>query len=127
MDHKMPKLLAEAVELGPGESLKGIGPLAEPGSKEGAINLFNRVISNVIGFLTVVAGLWFVFQFVLGAIGWLSAGGDKVKTENAQKKLTQGVVGLVIVVAAVFLVDLVGGLLGLDILSPGDVILKFWQ
>ncbi len=124
----MLNFLAKVVELDPeGEGLVGEGPLAKPGTKEGAIELFNEIISNTIGFLTVVAGLWFVFQFVLGAIGWLSAGGDKVKVENAQKKLTQGIIGLVIVVVAVFLVDLVGRLLGLEnILSPGKVILDFW-
>ena len=123
----MNKVLAREVDISPDGGLEGIGPLAKPGSAGGAIDLFTKVISNIIGFLTIIAGLWFVFQFVLGAIGWLSAGGDKVKVEAAQKKLTQGIIGLVIVVAAIFLVDLIGTILGLNVLSPKDVILNFWK
>jgi hypothetical protein len=107
-------------------TLEGLGPLGKVGSKDQAVTRFNEVVSLVIGFLTVVAGLWFVFQFLSGAIGWLSAGGDKAKLQAAQGRITQAIIGLAVVIAAIFIIDLVGTLLGLNILSPGDYILSIW-
>jgi len=90
------------------------------------IDLFNKVISNIIAILTIVGGLWFILMFIIGAFSWLTAGSDKTAVENAQKKLTHAVIGLVIVVVAIFLIDLLGRLLGLEILSPGKFILGMW-
>jgi len=108
-------------------TIKGQGPLAELlNTLSGVVNLFNKVISNIVGILTIVAGLWFIFQFMLGAFSYLTSGGDKARIEEAQKKITSALIGLVIVVAAIFLIDLVGSLLGLKILRPGDFIRDLW-
>lgn len=120
---------AFAVEINLGE-LKGLGPLGFENieiTRDAAIDLFNKVISNIIGIMTIVAGIWFIFQFIIGAFGWLTAGGDKAAMENAQKKITNGVIGLVIVVAAIFLIDLLGRLIGLEILSPKKFIIGIWS
>lgn len=77
------------------------------------------ILSNVIGFLTIVAGLWFMIQFILGAVSWISAGGDKGKTTQAKDKLTESVIGLAIVVGAYAIAGLIGVILGLDFLNIG--------
>lgn len=115
---------AEPIELG---ELKGLGPLGIFDIDiTTAAKLFGDVISLIIGVMTISAGIWFIFQFIIGAFGWLTAGADKAAIENAQKKITNGVIGLVIVVAAVFLIDLLGRLIGLEILSPGKFIIGIW-
>ena len=83
-------------------------------------------MSNIVGLLTVIAGLYFVFLFMAGAITYLASGGDKAGTEKAQKQITSGLVGLVMVVAAIFLIELIGNLLGLNILQPGEFVRKVW-
>ena len=108
-----------AVGIGP---LEGIGPLGTPGGQAGS--LFDDIISAAIGLITIIAGIWFVFLLISGAIGVMTAGGDKASMETARKRITSGVIGLVIVVAGIFLVELIGGLLGLDILQPGKQILN---
>lgn len=114
-----------------GGRFEGIGPLGDTWNFgrniERTTTLFGTVMSIIIGFLTVVAGLWFVFQFLIGAISWISAGGDKNKVAEAQAKITQGIIGLVVVISAIFLIDLIGSLFGLDILTPGDFILSVWE
>lgn len=92
-----------------------------------AAGIFNRVLSIIIGVMTVAAGLWFLFQFFIGAFTWLTSGGDKVALENARKKITNAIIGLVIVVAAIFLIDLIGSIIGLDILSPSKFLIGIWQ
>lgn len=110
----------ESQELGP---LRGIGPLGLEGKEPSAgAGIFVNAISNIIGFLTAVAIIWFVFQFLLGAIGWISAGGDAKAVEAAKGKLTNAVVGIVIVFTALVLVSAVGALLGINILNFGIII-----
>lgn len=81
-----------------------------------------NIISSIIGFLTIVAGLWFMIQFILGAVSWISAGGDKGKVQQAKDKITQAVIGLAIVVAAYAIAGLIGNILGLDFLNIGGAL-----
>ena len=108
-------------------TIQGEGPLGIFSlSKEVIANLFDNTISAIIGILTVSASLWFIFQFLIGAFSWLTAGSDKSQLENAQKRITNAVIGLVIVVAAIFIIEIIGNLLGLKVLQPGSFILSLW-
>lgn len=119
---------AYALDLAPNGPLEGEGPLGNVGgTTEGAVTLFNRVVSNTVGVLTIFAGLWFIFQFLMGAFSYLTSGGDKAKTEAARGRISTALLGLVIVVAGIFIIDLIGTLLGLEILRPGQFILNLWQ
>jgi hypothetical protein len=121
----MSDLLASSTKLG--GSFNGIGPLGKiPTSAGGVVDLLSRLISNIVGIMTVIAGIWFVFQFIIGAIGWVTAGGDKSKISEAQAKITQSIIGVMVVIAAIFFADIVGRIIGLDILSPRDYIIRLW-
>jgi hypothetical protein len=88
-----------------------------------APSIFNSFLTSTIGILTVIAGIWFFFVLITGAIMWIGAGGDKGKVAEARQRITMGIIGMVVVVAALFIADIVGGLLGFpDILDPGSLI-----
>ncbi|HWA52310.1 MAG TPA: hypothetical protein VG895_04605 [Patescibacteria group bacterium] len=111
----MKNLIAD-IPLGPG--FQGVGPLGT-GQASDAGTTFNSALSKVIGVMTVVAFIWFTFQMVIGAIRILASGGDKGAVEAARKQITTGIIGVVIVVAAIFIVSLLGTILGLhNILNP---------
>lgn len=76
------------------------------------------MISTGIGLLTVVAGLFFIIYFFLAAIKWMTAGGDSGQVQKARDEMIQGVMGLVIIVAAYGIIGLISSILGLDILNP---------
>lgn len=82
-------------------------------------NKLNTVISSIIGFLTIVAALWFIIQFIIAGYNWINAGGDKNNAALAWTKITHAVIGLIIVVLAWVIVGILGTMLGLDILNPG--------
>lgn len=103
----MTKLLAESANFGP---LEGFGPLGNPGGD--GIGTFSKFLSSTIGLMTIIAIIWFIFVFFTGAIGIISAGSDKQALEGARKKITSGIIGLVVTVAAVFIIDLLGLILG---------------
>jgi len=108
-----------AINLYKGSGLEGFGPLGFVGSNPGSAgSLFEATLSKIVGVLTVIAFIWFLLQFVIGAISWISAGSDAQKVEGARAKLTNAFVGLLIVIAAVFIAEFVGLVLGVDILRP---------
>lgn len=102
----------------------GLGPFARLFNDP--IEMFTKLgtlISNIIGVLTVVAALWFLTQLVTAGFAWISAGGDKNKLAEAQHKITNAIVGLLIVVVAVVFLDLITRLLGFEsFLRPSALI-----
>lgn len=114
----MGKFLAD-LPLGPGFS--GFGPLGSSGSTAPA--QFNSAISKIIGVMTVVSFIWFTFMVLIGAIRIVASGGDKASIESARKQITTGVIGVVVVVSAIFIVSLIGTILGVgSILNPTCII-----
>jgi len=109
-----------------GGVFSGIGALGGPKGQEGAVNLFQKVISTTIGVMTVVAGIWFIFILFTGAFAVINSGGDEGKLKAARGRITTGIIGLAVVIGGVFLVSLVGGLFGLSILNPAEFILGIW-
>ncbi|MBW7955134.1 hypothetical protein H3C66_00205 [Patescibacteria group bacterium] len=93
-------------------------------SAEGVFTTGSNLISYVFTFLTVFAGIMFLYQFIRGALAWISAGGDQKKISEARDMITQGVIGLVIVIAAYSIIGLISTVLGLDLLNPGQQLLE---
>lgn len=59
-----------------------------------------EMISAIIRFALIAAAIIAFFFLVVGGIKWITSGGDKEGTANAQKTITAALVGLVIVFAA---------------------------
>jgi ABC-type phosphate transport system permease subunit len=91
-------------------TINGIGPLGEPTNAE---NRFAQILSSAIGLITIIAFIWFLFTLITGAIGIIAAGGDKGKLEDARGRITTGLIGLVVVIAGIFIVDLIARILGI--------------
>lgn len=68
-------------------------------SKDGA-SIFGKFFSGFIGILLVLGALWAFVNLLLGALNWISSGGDKAKLEAAQQRIVQAIIGLVLVFAA---------------------------
>lgn len=110
----------------------GLGPIIEnlfakiaaiqagpDAAKTGAIEALRSLtagISNLIAIITVGAGIWFFFMVLIGGIQWLVAGGDKQSLSNAQNKIINALIGLLIVVFAWAFVSLAGTFFEFDIL-----------
>ena len=118
-------LLAQGIGCG-----DGLGPIARAfcGIRAGDVTKvgtsLNSVISAILGFLTVLAALWFLIQFILAGYSWISSGGDKNAATAAWQKITNSIIGLIIVVAAWIIVAVLGELLGIQILNPGAILQK---
>lgn len=83
------------------------------------------IISNSIGFITVLAGMFFLYQFVTAAFSMVTAGGDTGKLNSARDRMLHGVLGMIMVVASYSIVGLLGSVFGLNILNPAAMLGSF--
>lgn len=84
--------------------------------------LFARFASTIFGFLTLLAGLAFLLYFALGAIKWITSGGDTNQVEAARNQMTAAAIGLVAIIAAYTVAGIVSLTLGIDILNPAKAL-----
>lgn len=87
-----------------------------------ATSSIEKLISNVLVVLTVVAGITFALYFLLGGLNWITAGGDKGKIDKAKGMMTNGAIGLIVISVSYAISWIVGAALGIDILNPGTII-----
>jgi hypothetical protein len=71
-----------------------------------------------------VGGFFFLVEFFIGAFKWVSSGGDKGKVDTARNEMTNGAIGMIIMVASYAIIGLLGSIIGFNILSPGTEIMK---
>ena len=86
-----------------------------------------KLISNLIAIITIIAGLSFIYYFMVGAINWITAGGEAQKAQAARTMILNALIGLMITVIAYPVILLLSRILGLPLASPADLFnqLKF--
>lgn len=86
-----------------------------------AISGTTKVISNVMALITLVAGLSFVYFFMVGAINWITSGGDSQKAQAARLMILNALIGLFITVVAYPSLLLLSKLLGMPLADPAEL------
>ncbi|MEA2020225.1 MAG: hypothetical protein U9M98_00640 [Patescibacteria group bacterium] len=77
------------------------------------------LLNNVISLTTYAAGIAFLGYLIYGGIMWITAAGNEDRVDRAQKAISNALIGLVVVVAAIIVTQIVGAMLGFDnILTP---------
>jgi hypothetical protein len=94
------------------------------GNQAAALSVFEKIISNTLGFLTIIGGIAALIWFILGAFGWISSGGDKEKLSKNQRQMVHAATGLIFIVMAWGIVGVLSILFGFDLLSPVDIIIN---
>jgi hypothetical protein len=105
-----------------GGEIDKIGTIEIPSSAADAGTKLSNLFSVLFSMLTFIAGLAFAIYFVLGALKWLTGGGDAQKVEGAKNQMTQAAIGLIIVVASYAIIAIVSTVLGLNILNPSTIL-----
>ena len=90
---------------------------------------FSLLLSNLIGLGFIVGTLFFVFNFIYGAIDWMASGGNKNKIEIARKRLTLGILGIMVLFSFFAIIGFIGCFFGIDLLrvSVGRFNVSFAQ
>jgi hypothetical protein len=94
--------------LGPG--LKNLFDFPDPAA------FFNFFIPKLVTLALIVGILVFFFMFLSGAIQWIASGGDKQALESAKSRITNALIGIVLLFAAYAIIKFIGGFFGIDLL-----------
>lgn len=78
-------------------------------------NNLGSLIGTLITIVLILAIILAVFFLIYGGIRWITSGGDKTAVEAARGHIVAAIVGLVIALLAFFIINIIGGLFGLDL------------
>lgn len=74
----------------------------------------STALQGIISFLLILALIIAFFWLVLGGIKWIISGGDKNNVTAAREQVTQAIIGLVIVLVAWLILNIVGSMFGIQ-------------
>jgi hypothetical protein len=65
-----------------------------------------------------------MIMIIWGAVDWIFSGGDKEKIAGARKRITQSIIGLVLLSSAFVIMLVLGQILGIGSLYSGQFTIK---
>ena len=71
-----------------------------------------QIVTNTLRLLLSIAGFLVIIIMIIGAIWMFSAGGDEDRYETGKKTVTHAIIGIIIIVAALIIVNQIKILLG---------------
>jgi uncharacterized membrane protein len=78
--------------------------------------LVGDVVSRALLFAISLAGLYFFYVLITSGISYMTSSGDEMRLKQIQKQLVNAVYGLLIVIAAYFIIQIVQRITGTNIL-----------
>ncbi len=105
----MKNLLAAA----PGITNPAIGDLG----KNTGVSFFQQLLPTLIGLMLTVGAIVFFFMILFGAIQWILSGGDKASVEAARGRITQALIGIIVLFSVFAIIKLVENFFGISILT----------
>ncbi|MEK7524774.1 MAG: hypothetical protein AAB548_00160 [Patescibacteria group bacterium] len=88
-----------------------VGTIEAPGTIIQTPEQTGAFITAIVIFITVIAGLYAMWQFITGGFGYISSSGDKAKVQQATQQIMMAILGLVVIGASFILGSLIGRLL----------------
>lgn len=96
-----------------GSSFEGLQQImsVDPGT------VLSTLLPNIIGLLLVFGTVAFFFMILIGAISWITSGGDKAKIESARGRITSALIGVVLMISTFAIVGLIEYFFDINILT----------
>ena len=89
------------------------GALGQGGSEAGPPAI-GSIISSLVGVFLILAFISTLLYMLLGGLDWITSAGDKTKLQSARDKITNALVGMVVVGASWAVMMVAGNFFGLD-------------
>ncbi len=79
---------------------------------------FANIVVMVWKTAITLGGLALLVMLILGGFEWITAGGEKGKIEAARERITQSIIGLLVLLGTVAISIFVGSAFGINLLKP---------
>lgn len=85
-----------------------------------AVPSFDAVLTFIIRLFFIVAGLIALFYLLMGALSWITSGGNKENVDKAREKIQAALIGVILVFIVLAIVGVIENILslGLGITRP---------
>lgn len=91
-----------------------------PGSGGGdASERFGNLLGTLMSGIMMIAAILVFLYLIWGAIEWITSGGEKGKLEEARNKITNAILGIIVLAASTAIFVLVQNFLGICVLDFG--------
>lgn len=87
------------------------------GGSSGPSVFLNVYLPKFVELLLIFGSLSFFFMLIWGAISWILSGGDKASLEGAKNKITNAIIGMVLMIGSFAIIKLIESFFGIKILS----------
>lgn len=87
-------------------------------------DFFGELIPNLVGLGFVIGILAFFFVMIIGAIQWITSGGDKAALESARSRISNAFIGIVLLLATFAILKVIENFFGINILALDIGVLK---
>lgn len=91
-------------------SVPNYGEIAPPsGVPSGGLLKLEQILQVGLTLAIILALVLTIFFIIFSGIQWITSGGDKQKLQAARNRLTYTIVGLIVILLAIFIIRLIGG------------------
>lgn len=88
-----------------------VGTISLPEGIPSDIGKTGDFVTTIVRFFIIVAGLFTLWQFLIGGFTYITSGGDKGKVQEAGNKITMSLIGLVVIAASFVIIAIISQLL----------------
>jgi len=81
------------------------------------LDFFQKLVPAAIGLIFVAGAIIFFFMLLIAGIQMITSGGDKAAVETARGRLTQALIGIVVLFSAFAIIKIIEGIFGISILT----------
>lgn len=92
---------------------KIINPAIGDYGQQSGVKTISSLLVNILNTMLIVGAVMLIIIIIWSGINWIISGGDKEKLQRAQKRLTSGIIGFIILICVFAIANFVGGIFGL--------------
>jgi uncharacterized membrane protein len=109
----MTKQIAATLDIAESAVSQGLPGATSADPQENFGNMLGSIMSGIM----VIGALLVLLYLIWGGIEWITSGGDKGKTEAARNKITQAIIGLIVLAASTAIFMMLQTILDICIIS----------
>lgn len=95
----------------PGSALPNIS--SSPVNLGFVIPPFDQVLTFIIRMFFIISGLIAVLYLLLGAMAWITSGGNKESVDKAREKIQAALIGVILLFAVLAIIGVIENVLGI--------------
>src|SRR3990167_10070681 len=98
-----------------------------PGVPTGGLDTLSNIIGVLIEFALIVGIFFSAYLIIRGGMNMMTSGGDKQKFAQGRERVRYSIIGLIFIFLSFFIVNLIGGFLGINLLSIPSFQSKYYE